>query len=322
MFRLSALALALLNLSAPAYAAEGEYDYDHPELWKDMPGSSCAGMKNSPIAIESSGCTMYGEYEMVDGDCTFGDMEFMVTKGGVNMVYADDSTCDRPEFTIPNPEIDEEYIHHNVHIHLSSEHTIDGGFYPAEMHMVHLNAEGSRAAVLGTMIGVGAPANHPMFEKYLLAWEAARFEVECAACDPWAGEVDENYPLDPYDMLVSDDYYHYDGGLTTPACDEIVWWNFNAETMMISVDQYNRLTDMILYTSVEKNGQCDYITVASEAGSTSRPVQPLNGRTVDKICNRETKKGGKSAKGGKSVKSGKSAKSAKSEKGAKSHKRA
>lgn len=314
MFRLSALALALLNLSAPAYAAEGEFDYDHPELWQTMPDSSCGGMKNSPIAIESSGCTMYGEYDMEDGDCTFGDMEFMVTKNGVNMVYAEGTTCDKPEFTIPNPEIDEEYIHANVHIHLSSEHTIDGNFYAAEMHMVHLNAEASRAAVLGTMIEAGAPFDHPMFEKYLLAWEAARAEVECGDCDLIEeGEVDVNYPLDPYDLLVSDDYYHYDGGLTTPPCSEIVWWNFNAESMVISVAQYGRLVDIILGTKVEKDGDCDYITVASAGGSTSRPVQPLNGRTVDKICNREmvTKKEKKAKGAKKAAKSGKSTKTKK-----------
>merc|ERR1712127_49001 len=185
---------------------------------------------------------------------------------------------------------------------------------------VHLNAGGTRAAVLGSMIDVGAPVDHPIFEKYLLAWEAARDDVECGECDlEEEGEVDNNYPVAPCDLLVSDDYYHYDGGLTTPPCSEIVWWNFNVESMLISVSQYGRLVDIILRTKTQPEGDtCDYITVASGAGSTSRPVQPLNGRTVDKICNREmiTKKDNKAkaTKSNKASKSGKSTKAKKSKK--------
>lgn len=55
--------------------------------------------------------------------------------------------------------------------------------------------------------------------------------------------------------------------------------------MDISVRQFNDLADMILNTHVEKeNGQCNKITIANKAGSTSRPVQNLNGRNIDKIC--------------------------------------
>ena len=215
------------------------------------------------------------------------------------MIYADSATCQPPYFTIPVDTIPGVYTNANVHIHLSSEHTVDGGFYPAEMHMVHLNEDGSRAAVLGTMIDVGAAFNNPIFEKYLQAWESVRAEVECGTCAVSEGAIDAGFRTTPYDMLESDDYYHYDGGLTTPPCSEIVWWNFNADSMIISSDQYARLTYIILNTHVEVDGECTRYTVASEGGSTSRPVQPLNGRVVEKICNRATKKGAKAVKSAK-----------------------
>ena len=70
IIRLANISIAALILAAPAvFAAEGTYDYDHPELWQDMEGSECAGMKNSPIALTSSDCTAYGEYEMWVGNC-------------------------------------------------------------------------------------------------------------------------------------------------------------------------------------------------------------------------------------------------------------
>ncbi len=68
MFRLSALAFALFAASASAIeetrATDAAFDYDHPELWKDMEGSECANSKNSPIALKTMDCTHYANYEL------------------------------------------------------------------------------------------------------------------------------------------------------------------------------------------------------------------------------------------------------------------
>ncbi len=61
LFRIAAFSA----LVASAMAATDEaYNYDEPHLWQDMAGSACAGQKNSPIAVEDDGCTVYADYAM------------------------------------------------------------------------------------------------------------------------------------------------------------------------------------------------------------------------------------------------------------------
>jgi len=283
LFRLSAIAVALITPVVQA-ATSDYYDYDHPELWKNMPNSACDGQKNSPVNVVDIDCTSYEDYIMDNGDCTFADMNAVVTKNGVNMLYKDDSSCTKPSFYIPG--IEDKYTGYNIHIHLSSEHTIDGGFFAAEMHMVHLRADGKRASVVGTMIEPDRVADNGVFESFLDSWISARNSVECGSCS-YDDKVNRGYDSDdmhPYKMLETSSFYHYDGGLTTPGCDEIVWWNLAVKPMSISVKQFSILSDIILNTKIEKDGECKKITVASKSGSTSRPTQPLNGRIIQKIC--------------------------------------
>mmetsp|Transcript_21572 Transcript_21572/g.32789 ORF Transcript_21572/g.32789 Transcript_21572/m.32789 type:complete len:338 (+) Transcript_21572:92-1105(+) len=287
LFRIATITLALFAplASAETRATDAAYDYDHPELWKDMAGSACSGLKNSPIAVKDDGCTRYEDYAMNHGDCTFGHMEGVVTNNGVNLVYKDSNPdCTKPHFNIPGMEAT--YYHHNAHIHLSSEHTIDGRFFSAEMHMVHLNSGGTRAAVVGSMIEASAADDNAIFDIFLDNWKAARAGVECGDCAQVSSDkTRDSQVMHPYKMLDGNSYYHYDGGLTTPPCSEIVWWNLAATPMSISVRQMAEMTDIILNTkTLQEDGSCKKVTVASKHGSTSRPTQPLYGRHVDKIC--------------------------------------
>jgi carbonic anhydrase len=88
----------------------------------------------------------------------------------------------------------------------------------------------------------------------------------------------------PY-LLIPDGatFYHYDGGLTTPPCSQVVWWNLADKPVPITPGQYNRLAEYVLgYTNPD---DCSILgTYAGPAGSTSRPSVPLNGRVVDRIC--------------------------------------
>lgn len=290
LFRLTAIAVALLAPVAQA-ATSDYYDYDHPELWQDMPDSACAGLKNSPIALNTMDCTHFANYMLPypTGDtCGLDEMDFKITKNGVWMGYKAGVTCAQPGFEIPKDSIEETFTHLQTHIHLSSEHTIDGNYFGAELHMVHakLDADGNiqRAAVLGTMVKPSSPVDNPTFERYLRQWQTVATEKSCDSCGG-----DMSYPMDfqtvdVYENMRGQDFYHYDGGLTTPPCSEVVWWNFNTEPWLISIRQFQIMTDIILNTKVEKDGECKEITVASQGGSTSRPPQPLNGRVVDKIC--------------------------------------
>jgi hypothetical protein len=87
----------------------------------------------------------------------------------------------------------------------------------------------------------------------------------------------------PYNLLPDGaTFYFYDGGLTTPPCSEVVWWNVADKPILITPAQYSQLITLILNYIDPSN--CQLGTFAGPAGSTSRPVQELHGRTVKRIC--------------------------------------
>lgn len=284
LYRIAALSVALLGSFTADAAVGNDWDYDHVELWGDL-YPDCNGKSNSPIALYSGDCTAPEvDYKFSPGNCSINDYTFDVRNNGVQMSLVE-NTCENPTVKIPN--IAPKYKHLQTHIHLSSEHSIDGGFYGAEMHMVHAQVGSNPAfkayAVVGTMIQPTATNNNPMFEAWLQKWIEFMNTQACESC--WETADIQTYDQNVYQSFVGKDFYHYSGGLTTPGCTEAVAWNFTTEPMAISVRQYQMLTELILDTRVIKgDDKCEDITLASMAGSTSRPPQALNGRSVVKYC--------------------------------------
>jgi hypothetical protein len=86
----------------------------------------------------------------------------------------------------------------------------------------------------------------------------------------------------PYMLIPADStYYHYDGGLTTPPCSEVVWWNLADKPVSLDPAQFHQLIELIINFV---DADCQAGTFAGPAGSTSRPTVALNGRTVERFC--------------------------------------
>ena len=94
-------------------------------------------------------------------------------------------------------------------------------------------------AVIGTTIEPTAAANNPMFEAWLQRWVAALKTMSPTVCEScWGAYSLEAYDQNVYKGFIRKDFWHYDGGLTTPPFSEAVEWNFTTEPMQISVKQY------------------------------------------------------------------------------------
>jgi carbonic anhydrase len=222
-------------------------------------------------------------------------MVFTMEANGVKASYPTDGSCTLDTMEIPGQEGVYEAI--QFHLHSSSEHTIDGSYFGAELHVVHQRVwDGdTRLAVVGMIFEPNNNENNPLFETLLTKLDESNDAV-MEVCDaetlpevPTNTTIDESVrrrlqAFDIYSMLDSDTgFYHYDGGLTTPPCSEIVWWNLADTTVNISVKQYNRLMNLVLGAMDETS--CDHITVADpNTGSTSRPPVPLGDRTVQRVC--------------------------------------
>jgi hypothetical protein len=220
-------------------------------------------------------------------------------------------SCDFGQMDIPHSE--NKFNALQFHIHAYSEHaivgkgTVDGSFFPFELHVVHQESTKESFAVFGTMISVVGDEEHAMFEQFLRGWEAAAqtVEDECGSkfkstmvqqkiqCPKIGTKTISTFPIfdpevkvDVYDFPTDKDFgvFTYKGGLTTPDCLEVVNWNLLDVPMVISEGQAERLDFLILCYVDNSDGICDHGTVADEAGGTSRPPQDLQGRKVLHRC--------------------------------------
>jgi carbonic anhydrase len=142
------------------------------------------------------------------------------------------------------------------HFHAPSEHTVNGQFAAAEIHLVHRNNL-LDLAVVGVLLSVGSPVN-TVIDDILLN----------APTDE--GEIELHGSVNARDVLPqSKKYYHYSGSLTTPPCSEGVRWFVLQEPVFVSQAAIDRLHQIISlfphYDGFPDN---------------NRPVRPINGRVI------------------------------------------
>lgn len=289
-----------------------------PSHWANLPieDNQCggtlmtSGYGQSPVAIyDKEDCdTDMSAYSFQGGDCTWDDLIFTLGEHGLKVTKGE--TCSFGSMTIPHTSNSFNAL--QMHVHLSSEHTIDGHYYEAEMHVVHQESSESSFAAFGTMLSARIDVeDHEVFENFLRGWEkvANVAEVACAdanqrrleggfeavqervSCPVVGTGIVEEIPFgnaesdpDVYKMPTTSKFgvYTYKGGLTTPPCTEVVNWNVLDTPMLISQNQMDRLYKLILcYVDTET---CIHSSIASREGSTSRPPQPLMGRKITHRC--------------------------------------
>jgi Eukaryotic-type carbonic anhydrase len=243
------------------------------------------------------------------GTCTLDDLTFALSDRNVQTSFPAKG-CEAPTMLIPG-EIGLAWKVAQIHVHLGSEHSLNGTKYVAEIHVVH-KAVGrgsgdvsSQQSVLGAFLEVSDSTRTGGFVDGLLRrWEAEAKAVS-AACAPMGKNVptiakasSDNIPqlrqksttrrFDPYHSLLSKNYslYTYRGSLTTPPCSESVRWNVLAEPVPVSATDLDRLRELIL--RYVHPATCEPASIASlsqgRPGTTSRPLSPLNGRHVARFC--------------------------------------
>lgn len=136
------------------------------------------------------------------------------------------------------------------HFHAHSEHLVSGADWPLEIHFVHYGPEG--AAVVGVFVEEGPEENDALASILPYVPEALSPVLE-------GGPVIDAMGLLP----PAQETWRYDGSLTTPKCTEGVRWNVMAQPISATKDQIEAL--------------------AAVLHGNHRPVQPLNGRSINGI---------------------------------------
>lgn len=160
------------------------------------------------------------------------------------------------------------------HFHAPSEHTINGGSWPLEVHFVH-NTNGS-LGVVGIFFALGEKpdpiiktllAHVPTVEAVLEEPRTATGYLDSAVTVTDTLDVMKEW-LYKQDLGV---YYSYSGSLTTPPCTEKIAWHVMPHPLQVTQAQLTALTNLI---AAAQGG--------AGRGSNHRPTQPQNGRAVRK----------------------------------------
>ena len=166
------------------------------------------------------------------------------------------------------------YTLQQFHTHTPSEHKVAGRHYDMEMQFVHTaEVDGvKKTAIVACFFEKGDRS--PAFVKQLMRQAlpkataepqelAPTLDFRSIAQEVLVGTVPSK--LEAADEFVPNfkDYYTYSGSLTTPPCTEGVKW-------------------VVLKNPVAIEGE-DVDALKALEGKNNRPVQPLNGRTVDDV---------------------------------------
>ncbi|KAM6309376.1 carbonic anhydrase 14 [Podargus strigoides] len=132
-----------------------------------------------------------------------------------------------------------------------AEHLLDGRRAPAEMHVVHYDAEryadageaqhhAGGLAVLGVLLEVGADP-HPTYAHILSHLQSIRYAGQTTAIPSFSVQ----------DLLPPrlDLYYRYNGSLTTPPCFQSVLWTLFQQPVRISLAQLEQLQGTLYATA-------------------------------------------------------------------------
>jgi len=233
----------VLLLSSAAYASQGtHWDYSGakgPEYWGklDPDFSACSEGKNqSPINLTGF---IESDLKPVGIDYKAGGKEIINNGHSIQVNYTPGSklSVDGREFELKQ-----------YHFHAPSENHINGKSYPMEAHLVHADENGDLAVI--AVMFVEGQANQSISD----AWSHM----------PEKGGERRSLPsgISAEGILPSNqDYYRFNGSLTTPPCSEGVWWLVMKETVTASKEQIEKFSQIMGYPN-------------------NRPIQPLNARPV------------------------------------------
>ncbi len=210
-----------------------------PENWKNLCSgfADCGGLSQSPINIITK--ELAASKELTIPTFSYGKSKVDI----INNSHTVQFNVDGENKVDLNKK---EYKLLQFHYHALSEHTIDGEYFPIEVHFVHKHSD-TDFAVIGVMFVEGK--ENELFKNYLDKFPTSKGEYK-------SDDMIDLLSLMPKNMS----YYHYSGSLTTPPCSEVVSWYVLKNPVEASKEQIE------IFSKILKNNY--------------RPIQPLNDRKL------------------------------------------
>lgn len=231
---ITALALTMV-VASTANASGWGYEGKHgPENWGTFASECANGVNQSPVNIESAIPASLAELKFNYQGKVISFLNnghtLQTSLEGNNSVTVDGKVFSLKQF----------------HFHTPSENHVDGKEYPLEAHFVHADKTG-HLAVVAVFFELGK--ENPELAQLLANVPSANSDVAI------------NVPFDA-DALLTDtnEYYRFNGSLTTPPCSEGVRWLVLKTPQSLSAEQAKRFNQAM--------------------GNNNRPIQNLHARII------------------------------------------
>jgi len=244
-FILAIVTMMTLGAQAKHWGYADSAEAVGPAKWGTLPGNeACAtGRQQTPINLVAGVAKPQDLPNLV---FAYKPSSLSMTNNGhtVQMTYAAGSTLGRAGSAATSTLA-------QFHFHAPSEHTVDGVSYPMEIHLVHVDAGGKPAAVVGVFVKAGAAHAG-------LAKAFQNLPAKSGGTSAPAGVMIDAGALLPADKT----FFTYTGSLTTPPCTEGLTW-------------------YVLKAPIEMSpAQMAAFTTLDHLAHTNRPIQSLGGRVL------------------------------------------
>lgn len=223
-----------------------EWSYAEQDKWP-LTFPMCGGTSQSPINIvpNINGALILN---FISSDQTISEVEVVNDGFTLEAKYVGGS---RPSITgsAANGDVflfDEIHFHWGSSDNSGSEHAILGNKFPVEMHIVHFNqkydsVEGALSRQDGLMVvavffQVAAEDNpqlNPLFD-----------QISRVRCAGQSVILNDFLTVASFLPVNRNDFYRYQGSLTTPPCSESVTWIILRSPLDMGRRQINRLRDL------------------------------------------------------------------------------
>jgi len=237
------LVISVLFASSTVYAKEGAHwgyeSQNGPSHWGQMSPDYylCGKGKNqSPVNLSNF---VDAKLPQLNIDYNTRGKEIVNNGHTIQVNYENGSTI-----TIDNHR----FALLQFHFHSPSENRINGKSYPLEGHFVHADKDGN-LAVISVLYEEGK--SNPALGRIWQQMPERAGEKKTLAGNVVALDI----------MPKTNDYYFFNGSLTTPPCTEGVRWYVLKQPVSISKQQIKKFTKVIHHPN-------------------NRPVQPLDSRLV------------------------------------------
>lgn len=237
------------NCETEAWCEEGHWTYENPSGPEEWAGCyqypDCGGDAQSPVDIIQSDLVVDNTLTFIGFDYLEAPIHVKNTGHSIELEYDNGSTMNF------NGEV---YELKQFHFHTPSEHTINGEHLPLEIHLVHqMQGDPTKLAVIALFSEEGG-ADNPMLATFIdnLPTDSTPYTS--------TETISMQNALNDADIDIAE-YLTYSGSLTTPPCSEIVTWLLMTDFFPVSDAQVEKFSNLF--------------------PDNNRPVQPLNGRTVN-----------------------------------------